>query len=184
MADYDSITELYYKFDQYHYSLRPGYYKKPKKPGRSRRFVLNALINPMERLFLYEKNGDVLGLMHLRVNPAYKMEAIVSERTLSMLEISVIDPDQNPEVSVALQVAMTEFGQQNGCSRIIGDVDHDNVRSQKFLEKNGGYPVSIRYHKDLETSKDYTNHDTSLVCSLQRKWASFKAHVLALLWRP
>lgn len=184
MADYKSIIDLYYKFDQYHYSLRPGYYKKPTKPGRSHLFLVNALVNPLERLFLYEQQGEVLGLMHLRINPAYQMEAIASERTLSMLEIAVFEPEHNPEVSYALQQAMVEFGQQNGCARVIGDVDNDNIRSRKFLEKNGGYPVSIRYHKDLEVQEGVSHRDLTFASLVLRKWTAIKVYLVSLFWRP
>lgn len=184
LRDFQDVIELMYDFDCTHYELRPGYYKKPRKPGRSKRYILNAMMNPLEKLYIFDQEGVIKGLVHLRINPFYERHAIVAKRTVTVLEIVVKDPEANPAVGVAMSEAVIKFAEDSGCADIHADVDDKNIRAQKFVTRNGLQPVSIRYIRDMRVTEKDRYDDTQLTTRLYRKWIQLKIRLFALFWRP
>lgn len=185
-ADYQEIIELFYQFDSLHYSLRKDYYQKPAKPGRSKQYILNAILNPLDAIWVYEQDGELVGLLHTKINPLYFRDAFKPKRTLAILAIVVKDPETRPEVSVAFAEHIIKRAKDERCSLVIADVDKDNVRARKFLAKFSGYEVTSRFHATIEGCDDVhdTAEDTLLVNRIKRKLIQIKIYVLALFWRP
>lgn len=184
LRDFQGIIELMYEFDCIHYEMRPGYYQKPSKPGRSNSYILNAIMNPLEKLYVFDHDGDLTGLVHLRINPYYKRDAIVSKRSLAVLEIVAKEPEENPHISMALNHAVEKFAVESCCSTIYADLDERNTRAQKFVTHNGGRPVSVRYIRNMRVEDKGMHEDTLLSTRLYRKWIKLKIRLFALVWRP
>lgn len=185
-ADYKDIIELFYQFDSLHYSLRQDYYQKPVKPGRSKQLILSAILNPLESIQLYEQDGEIVGLLHTRINPWYSRDAFKPKRTLAIIAIVVKDPETRPEVSAAFVDHIKRYGRANGCSLVVADIDKNNIRARKFLAKAAGYEVTSRFHAKIEGTDGLgdTVEDTLLFNRIKRKLIRVKISILAIFWRP
>lgn len=142
LEDYDAIAVLVREADELHAQLLPGYFRKPRRPSRTREDLVKILQDKDERLLLAEADGVVAGLAHVQLYDTPAFAFMVPKRRAHMDNLIVSALSRRRGIGRMLVSAATEWARAHDASELLLTVWAGNVTAEQFYAELGFRRVS------------------------------------------
>jgi ribosomal protein S18 acetylase RimI-like enzyme len=140
--DFKEISALQYEIDSYHSQALPQIFKAVKD-ARSREMLAKDIADENIAMFVAERAGKVIGLVHAFIEEAPDFPVMVKRRYVSVIEIIVKEEFRGAHVGLELMNKVEHWALDNGISTIELNIWDFNEPALAFYEKLG-YAVARR----------------------------------------
>ena len=132
-----------------HAAHHPDIFKIPQSDDFAVAFFDEILVDPMARIFIWEKNGQALGYVLCKLMERPESPFTFARRYLQIDQISVHLEARGQGIGAALIKEAERFAKEMDAQRIQLDSWDFNVRAHTFFERLGFKKLHFRFCKDL-----------------------------------
>lgn len=148
-TDYVKLCEVFAEIDGYHAEALPHIFQAPPGPARSRASVQGIIDNPDAALFVAEADGDIVGLVDVRLHTTQDIPILVARRYAVIDAIVVRRAFWGQGVGRHLMHRAETWARARGLGEVLLNVWEFNRRAIDFYERLGYETVSRRMRRVL-----------------------------------
>lgn len=148
--DYEALCEIYEEVDFFHAEALPCVFRKVDGPARSRDFVFNAIADKNSALFVAEKEGQIIGFVHILIREAQDIPILVPRRYVYIGELVVKKEFRRSGVGRSLIEKTHQWALDKGITQVELNVWEFNSGAIVFYEKLGYQTASRKMWKSLK----------------------------------
>lgn len=149
LRDYEALCEVIEVVDSLHREALPHVYRKPDGPARDRGFISGIIADANHALFVAERDGRVIGLVHVLVRWTPDIPIVVPRRYAVIENIVVRENYRRFGVGRALVERAHQWALDKGITQVELTVWEFNQGAIAFYEKLGYETASRRMWKWL-----------------------------------
>ena len=150
MQDYEALDKLWREGDEHHYLALSRFFRRPAGPARSREFVASVLNDEDAALFVAERDGAVVGLLHVWLRQTLDHPPSMSRTYVMVDSVVVARAEQRSGVGTTLMGRAESWAREKGANQLELQVWEFNAGAVALYEKLGYRTVSRRMWKALE----------------------------------
>ena len=144
------ITDLITEMAEYHAEALPQVLRVPPEKTATLQVVAGQLADPLMRLFLAERAGEVVGVVHVTVREVPPSDMLVPRRYLMVESLGVHSTERGAGIGRALMEKAEEWAREQGLSEVQLNVWEFNEPALRLYEKLGYATLSRKMGKSIE----------------------------------
>ena len=149
-GDYEALCAIFAEADAMHREALPHIFREAAGPARSKDFVFEILADENAALFVAEHEGQIIGLVHVRVRETPDIPILVPRRYAVINDLVVKERFRRHGVGRALLERAERWALDKGATQVELVVWEFNKGAIAFYEELGYKTISRRMWKPLE----------------------------------
>jgi len=149
-GDYEALCAIFAEADAMHREALPHIFREAAGPARPRDFILKILADKNTALFVAEHEGEIIGLIHVRVRETPDIPILVPRRYAVINDLVVKEKFRRHGVGRALLERAERWALDKGATQVELVVWEFNKGAIAFYEKLGYKTISRRMWKSLD----------------------------------
>ena len=142
-ADYSSLCELFAEADAHHSQAVPNVFRPASGPARSPQYIADILANENSRLFVAEREGQVIGLVHIDIREAPDHPIMTPRRYAKVDDLVVGKSFRRSGIGRSLMARAHQWACERGVHQVELNVWEFNQSAIVLYEKLG-YTTAAR----------------------------------------
>ena len=138
--DYEGISEIFTEVNVMHSEALPSIFVEPEEheePARDRKFISDDIANENAALFVAEKDGQIIGIIHVSIRESPDIPIMVKRRYGYVDTIAIANEFRNSGVGKALMREAERWAIQKNVSQLELNVWDFNQNASAFFQKLG-----------------------------------------------
>ena len=142
-ADYPGLCELFAEADIHHSQAVPNVFRPASGPARSPEYIADILANENSRLFVAEREGQVIGLVHIDIREAPDHPIMTPRRYAKVDDLVVGKSFRRSGIGQSLMAGAHQWALEQGAREVELNVWEFNHGAIALYEKLG-YTTAAR----------------------------------------
>ena len=147
LDDYDALCPLFSEVDAQHREALPHLFRMPAGPARTKEFISDVTSDENAVLFLAERTGEVVGLIHVLVRDARDIPILVPRRYAVIDNLIISKGSRRSGIGRSLVARAEQWAAAKGANSVELNVWEFNKDAVAFYEKLGYATASRRMWK-------------------------------------
>ena len=147
--DYEDLCVIIDQVDTIHRNALPERFKRSGGPPRKREHIVTAIRSADIGLFVAEKEGHLVGLVHVVIRDAPNIPILVPRRYAVVENLAVREGHRRAGIGLALMERAEKWAQTKGATSIELNVYAFNQAAQRFYRELGYEILSHRVTRTL-----------------------------------
>jgi ribosomal protein S18 acetylase RimI-like enzyme len=147
--DYAALCAIIDQVDRIHQNALPARFKNSGGPSRELEYVVNAIRSSEVGLFVAQKNGYLVGLVHVVIRTVHDIPILVPRRYAVVENLAVTEEHRRGGIGLALMERAEEWARAKGATSVELNVYAFNRVAQRFYRQLGYEILSHRMTKPL-----------------------------------
>jgi ribosomal protein S18 acetylase RimI-like enzyme len=148
-TDLEALSPLFAEASAFHAEALPGIFRQPEDPRCSQPFLLDQLANKETALLVADRDGEIVGLIHVTLRRAPDLPLFVPRRYASIESLVVREDCQRRGIGRRLVRDAERWARAKGAEEIELNVWEFNTGAVAFYERLGYATFSRRMGKAL-----------------------------------
>jgi len=148
--DYDPLTEVMEEVDAYHRQALPHIFCATVGAARSRAHIDELISNEDHALFVAERKGQVIGVVHVALRETPDIPILVPRRYVAVDTLVVSEAHRRLGIGRALMERVQRWALDKGAAQIELGVWQFNQGAIAFYEKIGYRTTNLKMTRLLE----------------------------------
>lgn len=143
LADHDAVVQLLGDADELHARLVPRYFKRPRRPARTRGELARMLTALDEAVYVIDSPpGEIAGLVHAQIYDTPPQPSLVPRRRCHIDSLFVAAAARRLGLGRRLVESASAWAREKGAEEILLTVWAGNSEGEAFYEALGFGRVS------------------------------------------
>ena len=147
--DYEGLCEVFAEVDALHREALSQIFREPDGPARTEEFVSSIISDEHAALFVAERDGQIVGLVHIFIREAPDIPLMVPRRYGVIDNLAVAKPFRRSGVGRSLIEKAHQWALQQGITQVELGVWEFNKGAMAFYERLGYATTSRKMWKSL-----------------------------------
>ena len=148
--DYEGLCKVFAEADALHREALPHLFRKPDGPARTREYISGILADENTALFAAEREGELIGLVHILLREAPDIPIMVPRRYAVIDSLAVKEGSRRSGIGRALMERAHQWARDQGAIQVELNVWEFNEGAIAFYEKLGYSTASRKMCRSLE----------------------------------
>ncbi|MGE5335416.1 MAG: N-acetyltransferase family protein [Nitrososphaerota archaeon] len=149
IADYDALNALFAQVDRIHYIALPDIFRPVPGPARDRGYIEDVLSNPHARIFIAERDTEVIGLAEADIRDSAHWPTAVPHSWVYIDDIIVDERFRGTGIGSALLAHIEDWARTLGITQIELTVWEFNTSARAMYERREFRTLNRQMYKDL-----------------------------------
>jgi ribosomal protein S18 acetylase RimI-like enzyme len=144
LGDFEIICELLREVDELHAEILPGFFRKPKRGGRSRESIRRIVEAKDETILVaLDHIGEVVGLVHVQIYDTPAVQLMVPKRRAHIDNLVVSKSMRRRGLGTRLLEAASKWARGKHAQEILLTVWEGNKGAERFYARMGFTRVNM-----------------------------------------